>query len=886
LIGKTISHYRILGKLGEGGMGVVYKAEDTKLKRTVALKFLPQDITRDQDAKKRFIREAQAASALQHNNICAIHEINETPEGQMFICMDYYDGENLRDKIKRGPMPVAEAIDIAIDVAGGLGVAHDAGMVHRDIKPANLVVTSGGVVKVVDFGLAQLSGTTRMTKTGTTVGTVSYMSPEQASGEQVDARSDVFSLGVVLYEMLTGALPFPGDHEAAVLYGIMHTDPKPMSEHCSDIPEALQSVIDRALRKDTGERYQTVSEFQDDLEEVEHKLVGVRRKRRRRSLRSIGRGKGFDRRSALALAAGVVIIGAAAALIVPRLRTSPEIFLSEARITPLLASGALESAPQWSPGGNMIAFESREAGVWDVWVSDLDGAHPLNLTASAHSTDRSPAWSPDGQRVAFYSDRDGPGIYTMTVTGGGVRRVVDVEPKLVQESRLHLRWVEGDRLIFGNSDATRRADTYEYSLGERSLRCLTCSQPDGAHLGELSPSGEFLAFLEPLLGADFEILVQNMQTEETHSLSLAGREICWAPDGNSLFVISSLDGSWDIWNVAIDSRSGTQKGDPRRLTTAVSLSGISFNPAGDRAVGQLSATTSSLWIFPTNAGPITGLDMGEQVTTRLSNENHARWMPDGTNIVYGSDRRGEDQIWMQEPGTGQPVRLSEEMGKFPIVSPDGKWVAYSTMGKDGGFTTHVVRPDGSDLHALYSDLSEEYPFIVSTDWSKDGRHIVYHTQINGEWLLGVATIEPESGTASEMGLIGVTGGIPFWSPDGRHLVYQGTVDEKPDLHVATIDGDDTYRLTHDPAEEWLAGWSAKPSFIYYGRMEENGDKLVYRIAMDDTGRPKSDPELWMEFPQPIRLGQFLDFHNDRALGAILDMGSDICLIEFEKTSSR
>jgi len=884
LIGKTISHYRILGKLGEGGMGVVYKAEDTKLKRTVALKFLPQDITRDQDAKKRFIREAQAASALQHNNICAIHEINETPEGQMFICMDYYDGENLRDKIKRGPMPVAEAIDIAIDVAGGLGVAHDAGMVHRDIKPANLVVTSGGVVKVVDFGLAQLSGTTRMTKTGMTVGTVSYMSPEQARGEQVDARSDVFSLGVVLYELLTGVLPFPGDHEAAVLYGIMNTDPKPLNEFRDDIPEALQPVIERALQKDTDKRYQTVSDLQDDLEEVEHKLVGVKRKRRRKTVRAMVRRKGFDKRVILALVAGVVIAGAAAMFVVPRFTSSPPQVQPSPIITPLITGMGGMGAPQWSPGGNMIAFHAKADSVWDVWVSDLDGAQPLNLTASPGSRDRFPAWSPDGQRIAFHSDRDGPGIYTMTVTGGNVRRIVDVDYTLISEGLLHLRWVEGDRLIFGNQDAGTRYDTYEYSLVDRSLRCLTASQPDGAFHGELSRSGsgEFLAFIQPVLGIDAEVFVQSMETEETHSLSLPGSQVCWAPDGESLFVISTRDGNEDLWNVAIDSRSGAQVGEPRRLTSGVSMSGISFNPTGDRALGNRHGGEFGQWVFPTNAGPITNLDLGERVA---SGEN-ARWMPDGTKIVYESTRRGARQIWTQDLDSGLPVRLSEEMGGLPIVSPDGRWIAYGTMNKDGRITTHVVHPDGSDLHPLYSELPEEYGVFLSKDWSKDGRHIAYHAVIDGEWLLGVATVESESGTVSEMGLIGVEGSTPLWSPEGSHLVYKFIEEEKPDIYVVTIDGEEIYRLTDDSADERLAGWSAEPSFIYYSRWAENGDSDVYRIAMDDKGRPTSDPEVWMDFPRSIYLRQQLDFHGNRALGGINEPTNYICLLEFEVSSSR
>lgn len=418
MIGKTVSHFQILSKLGEGGMGVVYKALDTTLDRHVAIKFLPPQLKSDKEAKKRFVNEAKAASALNHSNIAVIHEIDETPEGQMFIVMACYDGHTLKDKLEDGPLQVEEAIDIGIQAAEGLSKAHEAGIVHRDIKPANILMTSDGVAKIVDFGLAKLSSMTKVTKTGMTVGTVAYMSPEQASGQDVDARTDIFSLGATLYELLTGHLPFPGDHEAAVLYGIMNSDPKPMSEYRRDIPEALQSVIQRALHKKTSERYQTAIDLKDELEQVESELVGVKRRRRRTAAHSIGKRRGINRRVILALAASVAIIGAAAVFLVSRFMTSPTTVQTPPRVTPLLTSRALKTAPQWSPGGSLIAYEAKENGVYDVWVCDLDGAHPLNLTADPQSTDRFPAWSPDGQRIAFYSNRAGPGIYTMTVTGG------------------------------------------------------------------------------------------------------------------------------------------------------------------------------------------------------------------------------------------------------------------------------------------------------------------------------------------------------------------------------------------------------------------------------------------------------------------------------------
>ena len=268
MIGKTISHYRILEKLGQGGMGIVYKAEDTKLKRTVALKFLPSELTRDPAAKERFIQEAQAASALDHPNICTIHEVDETTDGQSFIVMTCYEGETLKRRIERGPLEIGEALEIAMHVARGLGRAHEAGIVHRDVKPGNIMVTDRDDVKIVDFGLAKLAGQARLTKTGSTLGTAAYMSPEQARGEDVDGRTDIWSLGVVLYEMVTGELPFKGEHEAALLYSIVHKKPRALSELRPHVPAPLLSLVSRVLQKDRALRYQTAGELITDLKKL------------------------------------------------------------------------------------------------------------------------------------------------------------------------------------------------------------------------------------------------------------------------------------------------------------------------------------------------------------------------------------------------------------------------------------------------------------------------------------------------------------------------------------------------------------------------------------------------------------------------------------------
>ncbi|MGD8415020.1 MAG: protein kinase, partial [Candidatus Latescibacterota bacterium] len=267
MIGQTVSHYRILEQLGEGGMGVVYKAEDLRLKRTVALKFLPREI-RDDTAKKRFLHEAQAASSLEHPNICSIHEIDQTPDDRAFIVMPCYDGESLQQRLERGPLEWAHAVSVAAQVASGLTKAHENGIVHRDIKPGNIMLTGDGLVKILDFGLAKLSGRTKLTRTGTAPGTVSYMSPEQFKGDAVDQRADIWALGVVLYEMVTGQPPFSADYEQAVMYSIVNEEPKAVRGLQPDIPADLELVIDRMLSKDPGDRYQTAGELGQALQSL------------------------------------------------------------------------------------------------------------------------------------------------------------------------------------------------------------------------------------------------------------------------------------------------------------------------------------------------------------------------------------------------------------------------------------------------------------------------------------------------------------------------------------------------------------------------------------------------------------------------------------------
>lgn len=673
MVGQTISHYKILEKLGVGGMGVVYKAEDTKLKRTVALKFLPPVFSFDQEAKKRFINEAQTASSLQHHNICNIHDIDETKDGQIFICMDCYEGETLKKKIERGQIKTDEAIDIIVQVAAGLQKAHEKGIIHRDIKPANIFITNDGVVKILDFGLAKLSGQTMMTKMGETVGTIAYMSPEQTRGELVDNRTDIWSLGVVLYEMLTRNLPFKGDYDSAMIYSILNSNPEPITGLRDDIPIELEQIVNKCLDKDKEYRYQRM----DDL------LIDLRRLKRESSGTSITKSsikkstvKTKPQKKYLWVGSGALVIVAIVCAIIFWL------FNSGIRLNPNRTMRTLNLPfnqilyPSISADGHWIAFSAADVnGDWNIYLShSTSGEAPNKLVSKEWSW--STEISPDGSYI-FYNDKIIP-------SSGGIPKILDSLKNFVD---FHWR-PDGGRLgfvkrIYGrdsqdefwtsSAEGTDLKKEFTDTIGEPLFRNFYFAW---------SPDGKSIAWIRDFKeGSGYqEIFIHNLETGTEKQLTFAKSNIegvCWAAQ-NAIIFSATISGPLNLWMVPVDGGELTQItfGDGPDGPPRISNDGRNLIFPKMKMIGQIM-------IIPITGGEPKLVNAGEQTIWGLG----PKLSPDGQQVVVGvgdlrfgwAGARGHLYIMNRDGSRSQRIKVSEweNLGGYSY-SPDGKWLAYSS----------------------------------------------------------------------------------------------------------------------------------------------------------------------------------------------------------------
>jgi len=820
-IGSTLGHYEIVRKLGRGGMGEVYLARDATLGRQVALKILRPDLADDADRNARFEREARAVAALSHPNIVTVHSIERAADVR-FITMEYVSGKTLAAVIPPAGQPLRTFLEYALPLVGAVSAAHQQGVAHRDLKPDNVMVTDDGRVKVLDFGLAKLlpqaadSGaqSTAAPIAGRTIegqvfGTAAYMSPEQAQGKSVDYRSDIFSLGIMLHEMITGRRPFVGDNSTAIISAILKDSAPLIREHNATLPASLERIIKRCLAKDPSRRYQSGLDLWNDLDELKQELDS-----------GVGAGTGapaVETSRALPVtlaAAAVVVLAATVYWLWPssggeRAESAREIAFSQ-----LTHGPGQELFPSLSPDGRTMAYASDAAGNFDIYAQRVGGENAINLTRDSTADDTQPAFAPDGERIAFRSERQGGGLFVMGATGESVRRVADFG--------YHPAWSpDGQQLLCVTQSVTDPALRFSVSqlwvitvaTGERRL----LSEGDAAQPA-WSPNGHRIAYWAKTPGAGpgvvFTIPAAGGEPVAVTTDPFINWNPVWAPDGRYLYFSSNRDGSMNVWRVAIDERTGETTGRPAAVTSGVAASSqhvtiskdgsriayaarvetmnlqrVAFDPAaaairgnaqpitrGSRAVAQphvspdgatlafnSSGQQEDIWVVQADG---TGL---LQLTDDAARDRAARWSPDGQRIAFYSDSTGQLEIWaINRDGSGLQQLTRSPGAHYPVWSPDGLWMAYSTHRPNGAFIFETGKPWDAQTPRPLPVIPDATQSFEIWSWSPDGRLLAGQKHLADLSHAGIGVHELGS---QEIEWLTDFGEWPVFLKDGRRILF-------------------------------------------------------------------------------------------------------------------
>ena len=815
MTGRRISHFEVLEKLGEGGMGVVYKARDLELGRTVALKMLPASLSADPGRRARFLQEAQAASALNHPGIVTVYEIFRE-DGNEFIAMEYLDGKTLADSIGPKGMKLEEALRVGEQIAAALGAAHGAGIVHRDLKPANVMVTGLGVAKVLDFGLAKLTETgpedATLTEAGTVMGTIAYMSPEQAEGKAVDWRSDIFSFGSLLYEMVTGRKAFGAEGRLLTLSSVMEQEPAAMGEA---VPRELKRLVARCMKKKAGERAQSMVDVKHALEELRTEIASGQMS----GAVGAGPGKKASWWPVMAAVAGVAVLVAGGVWMIGGRKAEAVVY----KPVPFTSYPGLEQDPALSPDGNSVAFawNGPVENNFDIYVRRVGSGEPLRLTQSANR-DTSPAWSPNGDFLAFHRDgtAETRGVYVIPALGGKERRVVET-----LDSRRPITWTpDGKSLVIGNTHwfSLVRVDT-----GESTRLPLQLERKSHFHVDNpaFSPDGRELAFVVSDAIEGDSIHVVSWPAEGSGRVVQVGRHsaftsIAWSTNGKSIYVADSQGGIAKLFRVAASG------GQVPELVPGIGEHIVSITVAGSRLVYGNSATDFDL--YRREIGPDSKVGPETPFLKSTRSERVPEFSPDGKEIGFISDRSGESEIWVANADGTEPRQLSKSApAALYSWAPDSSEILFAarpTAGRgafrirrQGGDARQVGPPGAGRARWMADGKSIYYAFAVAGDkytlYKIDRDGTSAPVMIEGSELLGLSTsfaLSPD--------------GLDLWMPVEQNRVLERNF--KGLLRKRLPDGEPEAVA----AKAGIARYSVGPNGIYF---VETGSRTVQHCRFSD-----------------------------------------------------
>jgi Tol biopolymer transport system component/predicted Ser/Thr protein kinase len=866
--GRTILHYQILEKLGEGGMGVVYKARDTHLDRFVAIKVLPPERVADPERKRRFVQEAKAASALNHPNIVTIYDIS-SEGGVDFIAMEYVAGKTLDQLVGRKGLKLGETLKCGIQIADALARSHAAGIVHRDLKPSNVMVDEHGLVKVLDFGLAKLAEptgpevetVTAGTAEGTILGTLAYMSPEQAEGKPVDARSDIFSFGSVLYEMVTGRRAFQRDSQASTLAAILREEPKPASQVGVEIPRDLEKVITRCLRKQPERRFQHMDDVKVALEELKEEsdsgaLAATQPSPRRRRRR-------------LTWAAAVLAVLAVISLGVWLLRSKTEAPATALRAVPLTAYPGFEADPSFSPDGNQIAFSwnGEKQDNYDIYVKLIGPGAPLRLTTDP-AQDRGPAWSPDGRWIAFVRfPSSGPSaVFLIPALGGPERKLAEGNFYLFEELCSWLAWTRDGRWLVVSDEVRGQEPGGLFLLSaETGERRRLTSVPSMSPA--LSPDGRRLAFLRFFLGSVRDVYLANLSEDlrplgEPTRLTFLNQALAspvWTPDGREiLFSSGGHFGQRSLWRIAALPGSSAR---PEPVGEDSALLAVSYSARRLAYVREF--WDSDIWRIDLR-GPGQPAGPPVRLISSTRNEFNPDYSPDGKRIAFASHRSGSQEIWVSNADGSSPVQLTSSGG--PLTdnarwSPDGQSILFNSHA-GGPMDLYLISPDGGVPRRLTSGPEVE----AEARWSRDGKWIYFASDRTGRlevWKMPASGGRPVQVTKN--------GGVAaFESSDGRVLYYAKSIRLPSTLWKVPVDGGEetqvlgaplSYSLNFVVVEDGIYFVSASglraPAVLYFFSFVTSALKPVATIRLWSFGLTISPDRRSILYPQFDQAGSDL-----------------------------